>query len=292
MSFIDASYFVGELDIPNNGEAAVAERIQFFINKYEPLFLEKLLGYPLYKAFITGMSVTPPATPDVRFLNILSGCEYTDYNGQVQKWKGLILTDNPFYNTSGGFIYKKPVYLKAGTTAGLVANTTSATFNGTGGTDNWIGWTPIIYRVAPMVPGVDYSFDPGTGILQLLVPGDKFGDGEKFFVQFELRTDDVPTVDYSNDESPIADFVYYWYYRSLATQSTGFGEVQASAENSVSMSPKQKMVSAWNEMSAWVKEFNKFMRCTMNTTPQTYPEWTTRNEYEALKYFGFINPIF
>lgn len=286
MSFIDASYFVAELDIPNSDNPAVAERISYFIEKYEPTFLQKLLGYPLYKAFITGMNVVPPASPDARFLAILTGAEYTDRNGYLQRWKGLVLTDNPFYNLSGGFIYKKPQYLKAGTTPGLVVGASSAVFT------NWIGWTPIIYRASPLTPDVDYSYDITTGEVDLLAPGDKFGDGEKFFVQFELRTDDVPVIDFSTNESCIANFVYYWYYRSLASQSTGIGEVQTNAENAINISPRHKMISAWNEMHRWVREFVEFMQATQDRSPNTYPEWTQRNRYDALKTFGFINPIF
>src|SRR5579863_7347288 len=109
MSFIDASYFVADLNIPNSDNAAVLETITWFIQKYEPMFLEKALGYPLYKAFAAGMNVIPPVTPDIRFLNILYGTEYIDLNGLTKKWKGLIVTDNPIFNLSGGYVYKKPL---------------------------------------------------------------------------------------------------------------------------------------------------------------------------------------
>jgi hypothetical protein len=293
MSFIDASYFVAELNVPNSGQPAVLEKITWFIEKYEPIFLQKLMGYPMYKAFVAGINVVAPATPDIRWLNILYGAEYTDWQGYTQKWKGLIVTDNPIYNLAGGLVYKRPQYLTAGVTAGFTAGVNVATFNGGNGSDDWRGWTPIITRVGVMKPGVDYSWDMTTGVLTLLKPGDKFGNSEYFFVQFELRTDDgVPSVNITPNESCIANFVYYWLYRANVTQTSGFGEVITQAENSVNVSPRKKIASAWNEMSEWVKEFVYFMDADSRLATPLYPEWTNINKIDALKYFGFMNPIF
>lgn len=284
MSFIDASYFIGELNIPNTGETSVAERITWFINKYEPAFLEKLMGYPLFKAFVAGMN-TP--SPDVRFLDILYGKEYTDYRGYPKRWKGLVKTDNPVFNLAGGLAYKKPLYLTAGVTAGFVPGVNTVTFS------DWIGWTPIITRVGVMKPDVDYSFDITTGLWTLLRPGDKFGNNEYFFVQFEQRTDGVlPVIDLSANESCIANYVYYWYRRSNVTQYSGIGEVMTKAENSDNVNPRRKIASAWNEMHEWAMEFCDFMQATQDSTPAVYPEWTQANKYDALKAFGFMNPIF
>jgi hypothetical protein len=286
MSFIDASYFVGELNIPNSGDPAVQERITLFIQKYEPIFFRQLLGYPLYKAFVTGMNVTPPATPNVRFLNILYGCEYTSLSGYLTQWKGLIITDSPIYNLAGKFTYKKPQYLTAGVTPDFFAGVNTASF------PDWIGWTPIITRAGVMKPNVDYSFDIDEGELTLLKTGDKFGNNEDFFVQFELRTDDVPNIDLSMNESVIANFIYYWYYRSVATQSTGIGEVKTNAENAINDTPNQKMACAWNELSQRVEEFIEFMDTMTSTNPSLYPEWLWIHRYRVFRDFNFANPIF
>lgn len=184
MSFIDASYFVGELNIPNSGDTAVAERITWFINKYEPIFLQQLMGYPLYKAFTAGMAVVP--TPDARYTDILNGKEYTDFQGYTQKWRGLKTTT----------------------------------------------------------------------------------------------------------QSLIANYVYYWFRRSNVTQYAGIGEVMTKAENSDNVNPRRKIASAWNEMSDWVGEFCDFMQSTQDATPLVYPEWTQVNKHDALRTFGFMNPIF
>lgn len=293
MSFIDASYFVGDLDIPNPGDQAIAERITYFINKYEPLFLQELFGYPLYKAFVAGMAVAPPATPAIRFLNILYGTEYTGFDGRVQKWKGIIVTDTPVFNISGGLAYKKPVYMVAGVTPGMIPNATTATFDGTNGTDDWRGWTPILTRALIMRPGVDYSWDIANGILALLIPGDKFGNNEDFFAAFDLRTDGSQAViDLATNESCIANYVYVKYRRSSATQYTGIGEVVTNAENSANASPRKKVAGVWNGMYEWVREFCRFMEATQNADPTIYPEWTLQDEHHALETFGFMNPIF
>lgn len=288
MSFIDASYFVGELSIPNSDEIPVLERINLFIQKYEPVFLQKLMGYPLYKAFVTGINVTAPATPDIRWLNILYGSEYTDRQGQLAKWKGLIVTDNPIYNLSGGYVSRKPEYLTAGETEGFPAGGNAVTFDGTMGTADLRGWTPVITRTGVMRPGVDYSWDIATGVLTLLKPNDKFGPSEYFFMAFELRTDPVIATGLVPNESLIANFVYYWLRRNSATQTAGIGEVITNAENSTNVSSRKKMASAWNEMRVWVREFISYME----QNAITYPEWTYTNEIDALKYFSFMNPIF
>lgn len=293
MSLIDVSYFVGELTIPNTDETAIAERLTGFINKYEPLFLQKLFGYPLYKAFVAAMSVTPPATPAQRFLNILYGVEYTDFQGRLQKWKGLIVTDSPVFTVSGNLAYKKPVYITAGTTAGFVPNTNTATLDGTNGTDDWRGWPLILYRDgAILFEDVDYSWDIATGVLTLLGIGNVFGNDEQLVSQFEQRTDPINAPDVAGQESCIANYVYYWYKRNYATQTTDLGEVVTQAENSRNASPRKKLASAWNATHYWVKEFCEFMEATQVADPTIYPEWTLTDEHNALNHFAFMNPIF
>jgi hypothetical protein len=96
MSLIDASYFVGELNIPNTSSPAIAERLQVFIDKYERQFLEDLLGYELWKLLdtqITQEEENSPATPLPRLAILLDGVEYTDSGGTLRKWRGLVYVD-------------------------------------------------------------------------------------------------------------------------------------------------------------------------------------------------------
>jgi hypothetical protein len=238
------------------------------------------------------MAAVPPATPDIRFLNILYGCEYIDINGFLQYWKGLIVTDSPIYNLAGGLVYKKPIYVIAGSTVGFTPGTNTATMDGTNGTDDWRGWTPIITRAGVMRPGVDYSWDPLTGILTLLLAGDKFGPSENFFVQFEFRTGAVPVPGLTTNQSAIANFVYYQYRKGNVTQYTGIGEVNTNAENAGNVSPRSKGIRVWNELHYWVDEFLAFMRSDENSATPVYPEWNYESRRIAAKYFAFQNPIF
>lgn len=61
-------------------------------------------------------------------------------------------------------------------------------------------------------------------------------------------------VDDDTKESPVANYVYYFYMRDNYTQTVGVGEVKAKAENSVMSNNDAKMVRAWNEMVLWVDD--------------------------------------
>lgn len=85
-TIINSSFFVRDITLPNItsssiGGQAISERVQSFIDKYEPDCLLKILGYPLYKVFGTESST--------RMTNLLSGAEYTDACNQLAKWQGL-----------------------------------------------------------------------------------------------------------------------------------------------------------------------------------------------------------
>lgn len=86
MPLIDKTYFVGELNIPNTGNAAILERLNFFIAKYEVEFLKKVFGTALYNAYATGIVVTP--TPDQIWVDLRDGKEYL-LNSDNYNWFGL-----------------------------------------------------------------------------------------------------------------------------------------------------------------------------------------------------------
>jgi hypothetical protein len=79
---IDKSFFVGELNIVNPEDAKVTERINWFIAKYEPECLRKLLGYELAKLLKSETST--------RMTNLKDGTEYTDTYGRLKEWTGLV----------------------------------------------------------------------------------------------------------------------------------------------------------------------------------------------------------
>lgn len=91
MLVIDKEYFDGgELNIPGMSQEAVEEKVQYFIDKYEPDYLLKAMGYPLFKLFKASLP-TPPAG---RFADLLNGgVEYTDRHGDVKPWNGIKAVD-------------------------------------------------------------------------------------------------------------------------------------------------------------------------------------------------------
>lgn len=82
----------GELNISGteatgNLQTSVRNKVLSFITKYEPEYLLKALGYPLYKLFIAD-TYPNPETP--RFQQLLNGnVEYTDRNNHIHLWTGL-----------------------------------------------------------------------------------------------------------------------------------------------------------------------------------------------------------
>lgn len=87
----------------------------------------------------------------------------------------------------------------------------------------------------------------------------------------------------------IARYVYYWYLRQEATQTTGIGEAVNNAENARRTSPIQKQVTAWNEMVELVKSTYYYL----NNNEGIYPEWHTHpymdydNQWDSFFYCGF-----
>ena len=83
---IDITYFFGDILIGQLSEQSVQDKVNLFINQYEPEILKGLLGYETYKL----MSAT---TPEERFNELKNGAEFTDEKGLLRKWEGLARTD-------------------------------------------------------------------------------------------------------------------------------------------------------------------------------------------------------
>lgn len=71
MSIVVPADFVGDVNIPNSGDTylGTSSNVQFFIDKYTPIFLESLLGYDLYQEYLIGITPVPvePATDPVTY---------------------------------------------------------------------------------------------------------------------------------------------------------------------------------------------------------------------------------
>jgi hypothetical protein len=86
MPLIDASYFVGELNIPDTSNQDTLERLNFFIAKYEEELLRCVLGHGLYAAYKAGIQ---PADADQKWKDIRDGKDYTGQDGRAFYWMGL-----------------------------------------------------------------------------------------------------------------------------------------------------------------------------------------------------------
>ena len=82
MSIIDNTYFINELTLPVDNI-----NVHSYIDKHEPIILRKVLGYALYKEFITELA----GTPSTEWTNLRDGAEYTDNSGNTQMYDGIYL---------------------------------------------------------------------------------------------------------------------------------------------------------------------------------------------------------
>lgn len=94
-------------------------------------------------------------------------------------------------------------------------------------------------------------------------------------------------------KSPIANYVYYHYERSIATQTTGIGEVETVPIGARSATAAEKMALAWNEMSSYCWQFRYFMQA--QTSVIAYPDWTSLSNqsylgevYKKINSFNFL----
>lgn len=83
-ALITPSFFIGEINVPNTGKADVLEKLNIFIGKYEPECLLRIMGYPLYKAFLA-----EDHTIAGRMKDLLYGTEFS-VNGNLYFWQGII----------------------------------------------------------------------------------------------------------------------------------------------------------------------------------------------------------
>ena len=72
-------------------------------------------------------------------------------------------------------------------------------------------------------------------------------------------------------ESPIANYVYFKFWKNAATTTLKSGEAQSKFENSDTATIGVKMVRAWNEMVDQVDDIREWI----NDHASDYPTWGT-----------------
>jgi hypothetical protein len=90
-------------------------------------------------------------------------------------------------------------------------------------------------------------------------------------------------------QSPIANYLYYWYLRDQASVTTGTGEKTANAQNASNASPRTKMARAWNQMVKWNCELVEFLLSNQSDYPEFLNHYSSR---ELRNLLTTINPIF
>lgn len=90
--------------------------------------------------------------------------------------------------------------------------------------------------------------------------------------------------DSTTKQSPIANYVYYWWTRDKASHTSEVGET-SEGDTAVKVSPVAKQARAWNEISDRVLELHRFM----NHHLDVYPEWLSHDVCQMLFDFKPIN---
>lgn len=268
---IDRSYFIGEINIPNTHKPEIGGLLDWFIEKYETEFLSNVLGYDLYTALKAGLQ---EPTVDQKWPDLIQGVEYINLSQKTKYWQGLVT--------------QPPSVLNA-----LDALNTIEVIVGAGGQ-----YDPVTGQNSTTIPAVlvgkSFTIEQrGVGQLRadefsiagniLTLTSGLFGVGDTYF--YKSATLAINTTIGTSKQSPIANYVYYWYIRNNHSQTAAMGEVKSKNENAAAHSPALKMTRAWNEMSEWVCDLTEYL----NARKEDYLEWKEQDVWCMLKSFRPIN---
>lgn len=288
---IDGSYFIGERNIANIGTSEVDASVGVFIAKYEKEYLQRFMGYELSKNFKEGL-LQP--TPDARYTDILFGKEFTGLDGILKKWDGLVsvTTGTPFLTV--GLPEQQDIIFIVGVTPGAPIN----------GVDTYVNpdLAGKAYKVTqrgfgPLEQLLADDSNAATADIEVLAEGGfkwlgatRFSKDDKYFItptSTELDVSSVEVVPWP--ESPIADFIYFYYLRDNTSQTQAVGEKRNKQEHAIDVSAKYKMMKAWNDMVSK----NLLLMELFITFPEVYPEWQLQSgRREMRKFITKINPHF
>lgn len=93
--------------------------------------------------------------------------------------------------------------------------------------------------------------------------------------------------------SLIAYYVYFYYQKWQASQSSGVGTNVPKAEAGVSISPREKQVTAWNNFSSEVESMACFLWLKKNGSGvRVYPEFSYHQFCETRRISRRIDSVF
>jgi hypothetical protein len=267
---IDRTYFIGEINIPNTSNQAVAALLDHFIERYEPEFLKKALGYELYTSFMAGVAVSPPVQD--KWLRLLQGGEYTTLAQELFYWKGLVSQPLSTINAIDA----------ANSTIIVVGR--GQQYDPADGSASTIIPAALVGKDFTLTQRLVGQLRPDEYTVagnSLTLTDTVFNQGDTFFFKSASLALSQSSGIYK--KSPIANYVYYWFMRNNATQTAATGEVKGTSENSANVSASVKIVRAWNEMAETVREMNEFLM-----TFRDLYNWD-HNRYHYRRHFRPIN---
>jgi len=280
---INNTYFVGEILVANRDQAAVRSRLDWFISKYEPIFLEKVLGYNLYKALKAGYGAIPA---DQKWIDLVEGCEYQDSAGRTVRWQGLIYQEG---SNLDAFDALQDDYLIVGRGEAYdPANNATTTII----PPAYVGTAFRFYQRnygqlrPPKNPATIYDEYSVSGNVLTLLGGLKFSAGDTYFYKAAVLNGST-SVDPTGKRSLIANYIYFYFERDNAAQKTSLGVTVSKTENAEVVSPATPLMVVWFEMYKWLQD----LICFLNNKVDTYTEWKDQNGYQVLCDFEPVNPF-
>lgn len=257
MALIDKTYFFGDLEVAQKSDPAVSAGLQWFIDEFEPELLTDLLGYELYRDFQAGLQQDP--IPQ-KWLDLLYGKEYTNTQGKLTKWNGLLHVTSTV--TPGTYIPGDIEIIISGDLIGATSYSHPTGFlNGKSFRVCQDGIGNLGSRVTIDSNGFTLA-EGGGGV---------FAEGARYYIEFTapvpLPTPAEATAGTAK-KSLIANYVFYQYSRQQTTATTGTGEKQLSAQNAINAIATSKQVQAWNKMVEWNCELYDFLTVYETTYPQ------------------------
>lgn len=141
----------------------------------------------------------------------------------------------------------------------------------------------------------------GVDLAALLLAG--IGDGDIYdaIINGGNYTDPVNITQrwegFTAGKNPIANFIYWNWQRSNATNTLGIGVKKVKSDNAEDASPIMKMVEAWNEMVIYNWKLHGYLVANQASYP-TYiglsypPEFRYRRNPPNKEFFTTQNPFF
>lgn len=263
--FIDTSYFIGPLTIAQIGQKAVDDRLNDFINRYEPVIMEAALGYDFYQAFLEGLNVGSDEVIEQRWLDLLNGVAFTSVSEIRKRFPGFAGGQNTQTIIAA---QRDDLFIYAGVTPGFAVDDYRYTNSDL---KNW-NYTLEQFGSGTWQPIVEWAYKSGGG-WALTDTNYKLQYNERWVLHFTGKKTVVVPSGAQNLLSPLAGFIYYEYMKDLATQTTGIGVVKSKGENSESANPIKKMCYAYNDAVRQIQLLWELLQADQNKDVKVYPEF-------------------